>query len=115
MGADGHGPDGFALNAEAKRTLRRENESSLAARIRLIQRGVQIHYAAGGDVSHALFELFWNPGFIGFDYEFSHLRPLVRWQGFNLLNNVLRAHGPNVSQEFSQSKRTKSNAEMLKC
>jgi hypothetical protein len=45
----------------AKRTWRRERDTSLAVQIRLIQRGVQIHHAPGIDVSHALFELFWNP------------------------------------------------------
>ena len=74
-------------------------------RMRLIQRGVQIHDPSGGYVSHALFEFFRNPRIVGFDYKFSHLRPLIQWQGFDLLNDVLCAHLLSFAQKFFFSKR----------
>ena len=55
-----------------------------------------VHHTAGGDVSHALFELFRNQGIIGFNHEFGHLRALVRWQRLNLLDDFLCAHAPTL-------------------
>ena len=62
------------------------------------------HATDGGDVSHALFELFRNPGIVGFEYEYSHLRPLVRRQRFNLFNDLECVHILNFRQKSGSSK-----------
>jgi len=46
-----------------------------------------------------LFELFWNPGIIGFDYEFSHLRPLVHWHLARMLHGMVKTDDLHVVLE----------------
>src|SRR5436305_12790159 len=77
----------------------RGTDTSFIAGIRFVQRGIQIHDSTGGDVSHALLELGWNPGVIVFHNELRHLGAFGARRVFDLFNHFLCAHRRNLPQK----------------
>ena len=86
------------LQVTPERPRRPEATTSPVARVGLTQSSIQIDQAPRLCIGHPFAERFRNPGILVLDHKLRYLRPLAGRQRLELLDQLGRAHTPNLSR-----------------